>query len=75
MSTIKVTYTRTFDNRPLVRIDGGCFNDVERTPDQLREMAAMLLKVADAGEARPLTGRHWMPGRVFLNAVGGEVRA
>jgi len=73
-SPIKVTYTRTWDNKPLVQIDGGVFCDVERTPDQLRAMAAMLLKVADAGEARPTTGRHWSPLRVLLNADGEPCR-
>ncbi|OGB19467.1 MAG: hypothetical protein A2W72_01525 [Burkholderiales bacterium RIFCSPLOWO2_12_67_14] len=75
MNTIKVTYTRTWDNKPLVGIDGGPFCGVERTPAQLREMAAMLLRVADAGEARPTTGRHWVPGRVVLTAAGEEVSA
>lgn len=73
-SPIKVTYTRTWENKPLVQIDGGPFCDVERTPDQLRTMAAMLLKVADAGEARSTTGRHWVPGRVLLNADGEPCR-
>jgi hypothetical protein len=70
---IKVTYTRSFDLRPLVQIDGGVFCDVIRTPAEIREMAALLLKVADAAEARPIIGRHWMPGRVVLNSVGDEV--
>ena len=75
MSTIKVTYTRTWDNKPLAVLDGGPFVGVERTPEQLREMAAMLLKVADAAEARPVIGRRWLPGRVVLSAAGDEVTA
>lgn len=73
--SIKVTYTRTWENKPLAVIDGGPFCGVERTPAQLREMAAVLLKVADAAEARPVTGRNWFPGRVVLNAAGDEVSA
>lgn len=72
---IKVTLTRTFEHKPLAHIDGGPFCDVERTPEQLRELAAMLLKVADAAEARPLVGRHWYPGRFVLNAEGDLVAA
>jgi hypothetical protein len=76
MSTpIKVTYTRTWDGKPLAVLDGGPFVGVERTPEKLREMAAMLLKVADAADARPITGRHWYPGRVLLTAAGEEVTA
>ncbi|GLS13624.1 hypothetical protein [Hydrogenophaga electricum] len=70
---IKVTYTRTWDHKPLAVLDGGPFVDAERTPAQLREMAAMLLKVADAAEARPLHGRHWYPGRVVLTDAGEQV--
>ncbi len=75
MSALKVTYTRSFDNRPLVDLDGGGFCGVTRTPAELREMAALLLKVADAAEARPTTGRHWVPGRVVLTPAGDEVSA
>lgn len=75
MSTVKVTYTRSYDNRPLVQLDGGVFCDVIRTPAELRKMAAMLLKVADVGETRPTTGRHWMPERVVLTSEGEEVAA
>lgn len=71
---IKVTYTRSNDDRPLVQLDGGVFCDVIRTPAELRVMAAMLLKVADVGEARPTTGRHWAPLRVLLNADGEPCR-
>lgn len=61
MTAIKVTYTRTRNNEPLVQLDGGPLIDVERTPAQLRNMAAMLIRVANAAEARPTTGRHWAP--------------
>lgn len=63
---INVTYTRTWDLKPLATIDGGPFIDLERTPDQLRELAAILMKVADESAVRPTTGRHWCPGRVLM---------
>lgn len=68
MSTIKVTLTRTYRNEPLAVLDGGPFVLVERTPEQLRALAAALEAVAIAAEKRPCTGRHWLPGRMEVQA-------
>lgn len=68
MSTIKVTITRTFRNEPLVALDGGPFSGAELTPERLRALAASLEAVAIAAEKRPCTGRHWMPGRMEIQA-------
>lgn len=61
MSQIKVTYTRTRFNTPLVHLDGGPFIDGERTPDQLRELAVHLQDIAARADRRPCTGKHWAP--------------
>lgn len=68
MNTIKVTLTRTYRNEPLAVLDGGPFVIVERTPEQLRALAAALVAAAIAAESRPCTGRHWLPGRMEIQA-------
>lgn len=64
---INATLTRTWDNKPLVTLDGGPFNGVERTPAQLRALAVALVRAASMAEARPTTGRHWAPKTVVLD--------
>lgn len=75
MSNIQVTYMRSWEDTPLAVLDGGPFIDCARSPEQLREMAGMLLKVADAAEAIPTTGRYWKHRRVVLTPTGDEVAA
>lgn len=58
---LKAHYTRTAKHAPLVVLDGGPFNGMEGTPAQLRELAALLIKVAAHAEARPCVGRLWAP--------------
>ena len=78
MNTVQATLTRTWDNQPLVTLDGGPFNGVERTPAQLRALAATLVRTANLAQMRPTTGRHWAPQTVVLDLAialqtnGGE---
>ncbi len=72
---IKVTYTRTRFEKPLVQLDGGPFIDAEYTPQGLRALAALLERAATAAEQRPCGGRHWLPGRVVLDTIADEVCA
>ncbi|MFY4035376.1 hypothetical protein ACOTJL_06535 [Achromobacter xylosoxidans] len=58
---IKVTYTRTHDQRPLVVLDGGPFNDVELTLERLCALARALDEAAHVAERRPVKGRLWIP--------------
>lgn len=72
MSQIKVTYTRTWDNKPLVVLDGGPFNGAERTPAQLRELAVYLEDIADRADRRPCTGKHWAPAVDSYELLGAK---
>lgn len=60
---VKITYTRTWQGKPLVLLDGGPFNGWEKTPAQLRQAAALLLRAADESERQAAmpTPRHWRP--------------
>ncbi|KOQ29476.1 hypothetical protein ABW38_10455 [Achromobacter xylosoxidans] len=58
---IKVKYTRTHDQRPLVTLDGGPFVGVELTLERLHALAQMLDQVEHVAEHRPVKGRLWMP--------------
>lgn len=71
-ATFKVQFDRTLDGQPLATIDGGPFVDLTRTPAQLRQLAMMLIRVANAAEARPTTGRHWAPGHAVLTEAGDD---
>jgi hypothetical protein len=59
MKRIQVTYTRTRFEKPLVVLDGGPFNGVEYTPEQLRAQAVQLLWIANTAADRPCTGKRW----------------
>lgn len=74
MSRIEVTYDTSFTGAPLVDLDGDVFNGVTRTPSELRQLAAFLLKVAAASEARP-HGYRVPPTRELLSVNLQEVGA
>ena len=59
--SLKVTYTRTRENHPLVCLDGGPFNGVDATPAQLFALADQLHSIAAIANLRPTTGRNWHP--------------
>lgn len=59
MKRIRVTYTRTRFEKPLVVLDGGPFNGVEYTPEQLQAMVNQLLQIAALADQRPCTGKRW----------------
>ena len=55
---INVTLSRTFDNKPLVELhDPLCGNDSAHTPQQLRDIATALLKIADDAAEQPMGRR------------------
>ena len=65
---LRVIYTRTHDNKPLVSLQGGPFNDFDAQPEQLRRLAAALMVVADTSESLPTTGRDWRARRAEVPA-------
>ena len=55
---INVTFSRTFNNKPLVELhDPLCGNDSAHTPQQLRDIATTLLKIADDAAEQPMGRR------------------
>ncbi len=58
MRTIRVALTETYRREPLAVVDGLPGDSAELTPAQLRALAAVLVRIADDCEARPLGGKH-----------------
>lgn len=65
---IRVIYTRTEKNRPLVHLDGGPFNGCDYTPDQLQALADWLLRIKASSLKQPLAGHYWQPATVQIDA-------
>lgn len=51
---------QTFERQPLAVVDGLPGGGAELTPDQLRALAAGLLRIAADAEAQPMAPKHYM---------------
>jgi hypothetical protein len=58
MNTLHATLTHTHRGEPLATVDGLPGGGADLTPDQLRALAATLLRIADDCESRPAPGKH-----------------
>lgn len=61
---IEATLTRDRFNKPLVVIESPLGNGMEASPAQLRALADVLCRIADEADARPTTGRHFVPVKI-----------
>jgi hypothetical protein len=56
---ISVTLGRTYDDKPLATIhDSPCGDDSDLRPGQLREIAALLIKIADDADLYYSANKH-----------------
>lgn len=71
-TTIKVRIVRTWDNKPLMVLDGGPFNGTELTPHQAHYLAAAISGTADAVEQENVASRHWRSRTVVIDDALGS---
>lgn len=60
-SRIAARFTRTHSETPLVVLEGGPFNGMEATPEQLLALAHTLARIATHSAERPCKGRRFLP--------------
>ena len=60
---LSVSLTRTLKGEPLAVVDNLPGGFAELRPSELRALAAALQRIASDCEARPTTGKSWMPAR------------
>jgi hypothetical protein len=59
---IITSFRRCRHDRPLVVVDGLPGDGAELRPEQLRQLAEILVRTADEADKRPTTGRQYCPG-------------
>lgn len=63
LKSLQVTLTRDRFDKPLVVIESSIGNGFDRSPNQLRALAAALLKAADDADLMPTKGRAFMAAK------------